>query len=81
VVELAGVSEHPPLLGLVVGSAAVPGPGDPLGLAAFGTTGAVAGQALGSFGAPGDGGDAPAGGQPALLDGAVTERLDLLGSP
>jgi hypothetical protein len=44
-----------------VGSAAVPGPGGTLDLAAFGTPGAVAGQALGAFGAPGDGGDAPAG--------------------
>jgi hypothetical protein len=80
---LAGIGEYPPVLGLV-DSAAAAGAGGPLGVAAVGAPGAVAGQALGAFGAPGDGGDAPTGGEPALLverhDGAVAERLDLLGA-
>jgi hypothetical protein len=64
-------------------SAAATGAGGTLGVAVFSAPGTVAGQALGAFGAADDGGDTPAGGEPALLverhNGAVAERLDLLG--
>jgi hypothetical protein len=67
-----------------VDSAAAVGAGGTLGVAAVGAPGAVACHPLGAFGAAGDGGDAPPGGEPALLverdHRAVAERLDLLGA-
>ena len=82
-VESAGIGDHPQLLGLGVGSADAVAAGGTLDHAAVGPAGPLAGQPLGAFGATGDGGHPPLGGEPALgiqLDhGAVAERLNFLG--